>query len=320
MGAILHTRFSGSKLPEPYGFKPKKRLSERASRTVLVIDARPRTACSHGLGPSELRWPGEGMGYLKRQGAGSFVTVEAYAKTEREARALFRKVKSDIALRQRRAGARRVLWLEILEGEPAVHSHIVAAFHSQAEVEGTADSLNRSSVYGETVFAEPVSDWAGLTGYLAGEATPQAWFAAGKSFPRVAGSHRLGEGGGDRVRLSPDLEAALLRAGRVEPRKRTYAARALPKPPLAIAPTEYPAAEITGQLRPAPVIEASPLPASQPISATAQFGSMTKCGAAQATFTGIQSPAFGAPHTLSCSRAILSGRGRAERPCEGSRL
>jgi hypothetical protein len=28
---------------------------------------------------------------------------------------------------------------------------------------------------------------------------------------------------------------------------------------------------------------------------------MTKCGAAQATFTGIQSPAFGAPHTLSCS-------------------
>jgi hypothetical protein len=28
---------------------------------------------------------------------------------------------------------------------------------------------------------------------------------------------------------------------------------------------------------------------------------MTKCGAAQATSTGIQSPAFGAPHTLSCS-------------------
>jgi DNA replication protein DnaC len=32
---------------------------------------------------------------------------------------------------------------------------------------------------------------------------------------------------------------------------------------------------------------------------------MTKCGAAQATFTGIPSPAFGAPHTLSCSRGRL---------------
>jgi hypothetical protein len=43
------------------------------------------------------------------------------------------------------------------------------------------------------------------------------------------------------------------------------------------------------------------------ITVLGQFakGSMTKCGAAQATFTGIQSPAFGAPHTLSCSRGRL---------------
>ena len=40
----------------------------------------------------------------------------------------------------------------------------------------------------------------------------------------------------------------------------------------------------------------------------ARDGSMTKCGAAQATSTGIQSPAFGAPHTLSCSPGELGNR------------
>ncbi len=37
---------------------------------------------------------------------------------------------------------------------------------------------------GRPVFAAPVTDWAELKTYLLKEATPQAWYGAGKSFRR----------------------------------------------------------------------------------------------------------------------------------------
>jgi hypothetical protein len=77
--------------------------------------------------------------------------------------------------------------------------------------------------------ARLVYDWRGLTTYLLKFSEPQAWWKAGKSFMRVEGSHPLGLGGGDRVIPSPDLEAALLRSGKVKPRRRTNAKRSLPK-------------------------------------------------------------------------------------------
>jgi DNA-binding transcriptional regulator YiaG len=122
---------------------------------------------------------------------------------------------------------RRVLNLEVLESVPSVHTNIIATMPDSNAVDRTIERLY-NSVYGSNVYAQAVTDWNGLTKYLAGEATPQAWHKAGRSFPRIKGSHPLGEGGGDRVRPSKDLEAALLRSGRVEPRRRTYAARSLP--------------------------------------------------------------------------------------------
>jgi len=50
----------------------------------------------------------------------------------------------------------------------------------------------------------------------------------------IGGSIPLGELGGDRVILSRDLRDALIRAGRVEPYRRTYAKR-LPKAKAAAA-------------------------------------------------------------------------------------
>ena len=53
------------------------------------------------------------------------------------------------------------------------------------------ESLNRSKVYEKlaelvTVFAEPVTDWQGLMGYLLKEATPQAAYR--RDIRRVGGS------------------------------------------------------------------------------------------------------------------------------------
>jgi hypothetical protein len=60
---------------------------------------------------------------------------------------------------------------------------------------------------------------------LSAEATPQAWHGAKKSFRRIKGSIPLGELDADRVALSNDLRDTLLRSGKIEPYRRTYAKR-----------------------------------------------------------------------------------------------
>lgn len=168
------------------------------------------------------------MGYLRRQGPAAHITVEPVdGLPERARRRLFRDVKNRLALFQRREGMRRVLIHEVLESEPSPHSHMVATMPNRDSWRRLTESFYNAAFY-KHVLVQEVTDWDGLTTYLAGEATSQAWFGAGRSFTRVKGSHPLGTGGGDRVRQSDDLEAALLRSGRVAPRLRTYAARSLP--------------------------------------------------------------------------------------------
>jgi hypothetical protein len=107
-----------------------------------------------------------------------------------------RRIKSDIALRQRRAGMRRVLAITVLEAldrdkKPKFGAHIVAGMRDATTRDRLIESLNVSTAYGSaTVVAEPVKDWPGLTSYLLKEATPQAWYGAGKGFRR-GGFHRL---------------------------------------------------------------------------------------------------------------------------------
>jgi hypothetical protein len=62
-----------------------------------------------------------------------------------------------------------------------------------------------------------------VVGYLMKTMTSQAHFAIRRSRPRLPGRHSLGEGGGDRVRLSKDLYDVLIRSGKIERYKRTYA-------------------------------------------------------------------------------------------------
>ena len=106
---------------------------------------------------------------------------------------------------------------------PKFGAHIVAVMPNATARGRAIEGLNCSSAYEGRVYAEPVSDWAGLTNYLLKEATPQARYR--KGFRRVGGSIPLGVRGGDRVVLSRDLRDALIRSGRVEPYRRTYAKR-----------------------------------------------------------------------------------------------
>jgi hypothetical protein len=160
-----------------------------------------------------------------------FVSIEAGRSPEAEkiVRALTRRAKSDIALRQRRSGMRRTHSVSVFEAlgrdkSPKFGAHIVALMPTTATRDKLIESLN-GSAYRQHVDAKPVVNWLGLTTYLLKEATPQAWYGAKKSFRRIKGSIPLGGLGGDRVVLSKDLKETLLRSGTIEPYRRTYAKR-----------------------------------------------------------------------------------------------
>jgi hypothetical protein len=198
--------------------------------SIRVIDSPRRITAPHGISAPERDLLAEGLDYMRRYGPGAFVSIEAgrTPETEREVRRMSRKAKSHIATYQDRAGMWRVLWTEVQEaldqlGFPKFGAHIVASMPDADNRDRLVQSFNGSESFRRNVYAEPVTDWEGLKDYLLKEATPQAAFR--KGFRRIKGSHPLGELGGDRVRLSPDLKHILERAGRTQPYTRTYAAR-----------------------------------------------------------------------------------------------
>src|SRR4051794_4077227 len=103
MAAILHTAGNRHFSTQDQSDRLSSGPSFVRGPSILVIDTPSRTTAPHGLSHHEMDWVTEGMRYLRRQGPAVFVTVEAYDQSERERRVLFRKVKSDILLNQRRA-------------------------------------------------------------------------------------------------------------------------------------------------------------------------------------------------------------------------
>jgi hypothetical protein len=107
------------------------------------------------------------------------------------------------------------------ETRGGLHAHIV--FLGNREI---AERLTSSTAFGESIQVDPVADPTRLARkYLAKERTPQAGYGRHHVLGgRLRGSHRL-DGGGDRVRLSRDLERDAIGAGYVEPWKHTNARR-----------------------------------------------------------------------------------------------
>jgi hypothetical protein len=114
----------------------------------------------------------------------------------------------------------------VFETLGGIHAHVVFV-----GIDDISDRLRRSKKFGATIHVGPVTDAARLTNsYLAKERTPQAGYRREHMLGgRVKGSHRL-QGGGDRVRLSRELERDAIEAGAVKPWQRTNARRTLRKP------------------------------------------------------------------------------------------
>ena len=114
-----------------------------------------------------------------------------------------------------------------LEGRGGLHAHIT--FIGNREI---ARRLKDSKKFGEQIHLRPVSDPSGLVRkYLAKERTPQAGYRREHVFGgRIKGSHPI-EGGGDRVRLSRELERDAIEAGFVEAWQHSNARRSSGRKP-----------------------------------------------------------------------------------------
>jgi hypothetical protein len=135
------------------------------------------------------------------------------------------------------------IWKRItrLQGSHGIRQYSVVTFESRGGVHahimflGTRDIAKRvkqSARFGELLDIDPVTDPVGLTRrYLAKERTSQAGYRREHTLGgRLKGSHRL-PGGGDRVRLSRELERDAIEAGYDSTWQHTNAKRSVEEKP-----------------------------------------------------------------------------------------
>ncbi len=271
MTTILNTEAVSSLGPEEQGFARIPLAQKRGAPLNRVKDLKDdlrRVSVSHGLSHRERDLLAKSFDHMRQRGPGLFLSIEAGRSPDAESivRALTRRVRSDMAQRQRRARMRRVLMTTVFEArdrkrQEKFGAHIVAVMPNAVARDRAIESLNGSPVYRGHIDARPVWDWAGLTTYLLKEATPQAQYR--KGFRRVGGSIPLGVRGGDRVVLSSDLRDALVCSGKIEPYRRTYAKRLL-KAPALLAELEVIYRNSLFDDDPLPVLAAPPRPQSAP--------------------------------------------------------
>jgi hypothetical protein len=170
------------------------------------------------------------MDYLQERGPCVFISIEAgrTPEAERRVRDIARRVKNVVALHQRRAGMKKLVYLTVFEALgrdklPKFGAHIVAHLPTAALRDKLIASLNTSKAFAGHLDVGDVYEFSGLTGYLLKEGTQQARWR--KGYRTVGGSIPLGELGGDRVILSPHLRDTLFELGRIEPYQRTNAKR-----------------------------------------------------------------------------------------------
>jgi hypothetical protein len=213
--AVKKQTFSGSE---------QQALRDAPSLTVDTL--LPRTAAAWGITSPELNRLCNAVRfmelYCQRSRVGLWLATTA--------RATPRDVVADIWKRitrlQGNYGIRKYSVITF-EGRGGLHGHIM--FLGTRDI---AKRLKQSARFGELLDIRPVTDPDGLTRkYLAKERTPQAGY--GREYilgGRIRGSHRL-PGGGDRVRLSRELERDAIGAGYVEPWQHTNAKRSVEEKP-----------------------------------------------------------------------------------------
>jgi len=145
---------------------------------------------------------------------------------KRTARSVIAAIQKRITRLQTQQGLRPYS-VTAFECRGGLHAHI--AFIGNRDI---VQRLERSAAFGQAIVIERIHDSARLVcGYLAKERTPQAGYRRQRVLGgRLRGSHRL-DGGGDRVRLSRDLERDAIAADCVEPWQHTNARRSVDRKP-----------------------------------------------------------------------------------------
>lgn len=205
---------------------------------LMSTDTRPplngRTVSASGIGPHEVdRFQAAARAMATADGLASWaVTIRGTGAEPREV--------VDEWLRQlgqevRRAGCPRY-WCLAWHGDPEPHAHGLVCLPTGkgrailTRVCARPRFKNGGPETGSCVDWRPVNDLDGWCRYCLAERTPQANFGDRRGWRR-AGSHPL-DGGGDRVRLSPDLRRDAIAGGWVRPWAATNAKRApaVPRP------------------------------------------------------------------------------------------
>ena len=214
----------------------RKRLSTRAlwqspvPLSYSVIGDRRIISRKAGLSVDEIKLASEAAHYI----AGLdlplwFAVVSDQYADERSNRNRIRAFKSGIAQAQHRSGLPACCWLEILEGRPAVHSNILFPLGGP-KAQRLIDGLLRSENFqGDELRIRKAKGASWFVPYCSKERVTQArYVGVGRLAKRLPGSHPLGAGGGDRVRLSKALKDQLIEEGLIRPYRQRYAARNLP--------------------------------------------------------------------------------------------
>jgi hypothetical protein len=206
---------------------------ERAGTPYIQVIERRPISRHWGLSNGEIKVASEVAHLFDTLGHSlAYAVVSDCLRPEREVRALVREFKNDLVQQQARAGLPRY-WADMGEAETGYHANILLVAPKVRTQRFIERLQGRAAFAGSDVLHIQV--WQGsaqrFVSYCSEERTPQAAFMPGLALkPRKPGSHPLGEGGGDRVRLSRELKRDLLEMGRIRPWKRTYASRALPRP------------------------------------------------------------------------------------------
>jgi hypothetical protein len=217
-------------------FPPSLVVKGEAQQRRLLSPSRTVARYANGMSGHEIDRISKAAHFMRKFGTPVFITTEDHDADERSGRRLFSQVKNHTVKKQR--DFQRELgrpfpayWAEVLESEYAVHQHLISVVPVGRFARRLIASLEASRLFGQNIKAKPAYDVNELVRYLCKEATTQAHYAKGFSFHRNPGAHRLGKGGGDRVRLSRSLEADLILGGEIERYRKTYVSRALPPTP-----------------------------------------------------------------------------------------
>lgn len=206
---------------------------ERARTPYIQVIERAPISRHWGLSNAEIKVASEAAHLFDTLGHSlAYAVISDCTRPEREVRALVRELKNDIVQQQARAGLPRY-WVDMGEAETGYHANILLVAPKVRTQRFIERLQGRAAFAGSDVLH--IQLWQGsaqrFVSYCSEERTPQAAFVRGIALkPRKPGSHPLGEGGGDRVRLSRELKRDLLEMGRIRPWRRTYASRALPRP------------------------------------------------------------------------------------------